>query len=224
MRIPVGTLCSDATGYVSFDLKPLIDLGLQTASGLLISAPCAGLHNYNLLETSGSSRRIEGESSSRVALPSHLQPENSPKRRPPCVVFPVHVEKPKHDHDPAIAILAAAPPTCCLSSLRMPVTTRSRRTHSYTQQKSTSAEAAVKPLFPQRYRSRSMGFTGSSFAGKEKWRRSTDGSIVKYASPAISSLQKPLHQICRSFGISPTLVRAWAFARRNKVQLTSSTG
>src|SRR5437773_4495994 len=98
VRIPVGTLRSDATGYLSFDLKPLVDLGLQTASGLLISAPCAGLQNHNLLETLAASRRIEGDSNLRVALPSHLQSEKDAKRQPLCVVFPVYVEKPKHNH------------------------------------------------------------------------------------------------------------------------------
>mgnify|MGYP001585925833 FL=1 len=48
-RFPVATLSTDATGYMSFDLKPLIDLGLTTASGLLISAPRFGLANYDLL-------------------------------------------------------------------------------------------------------------------------------------------------------------------------------
>lgn len=31
-RFPVATLCTDTTGYMSFDLKPLIDLRLASAS------------------------------------------------------------------------------------------------------------------------------------------------------------------------------------------------
>lgn len=51
IRFPVATLFSDATGYMSFDLKPIIDLGLPTASGLFISAPKFRLTNYDLLSS-----------------------------------------------------------------------------------------------------------------------------------------------------------------------------
>ena len=48
--LPIATLCTDATGYLSFDLKPVIELGLGTAaSGLLISAPKYGLTHYDLI-------------------------------------------------------------------------------------------------------------------------------------------------------------------------------
>ncbi len=52
-QLPVATLCADATGYMSFDLNPLIDLGLVTTStsGFFISAPKFGLINYDLLRS-----------------------------------------------------------------------------------------------------------------------------------------------------------------------------
>lgn len=45
-QLPVATLCTDAMGYMSFDLKPIEQL---TASGFFISAPKFGLKNYDLL-------------------------------------------------------------------------------------------------------------------------------------------------------------------------------
>lgn len=42
--IPVATLCSDPTGYLSFDLQELISAGLDMASGVLVSAPQAVIH------------------------------------------------------------------------------------------------------------------------------------------------------------------------------------
>src|SRR5215475_4979022 len=49
--LPVATLRADTTGYVSFDLKPLIDSKLITASSLYISAPQFDLRSYDLLES-----------------------------------------------------------------------------------------------------------------------------------------------------------------------------
>ena len=46
-HLPVATLCTDSTGYMSFDLK-FIDFGLA-ANGLFISAPRFGLTNYDLI-------------------------------------------------------------------------------------------------------------------------------------------------------------------------------
>ncbi|HEU5135087.1 MAG TPA: hypothetical protein VFU13_08085 [Steroidobacteraceae bacterium] len=37
-RLPVGTLCSDKTGYVSFDLGPLIKLGINNVQELVLSS------------------------------------------------------------------------------------------------------------------------------------------------------------------------------------------
>src|SRR5437870_4067474 len=48
--IPVSTLRSDTTGYLSFDLQPLIKLGLDSVSAVLVSAPQLGLKDRNLLE------------------------------------------------------------------------------------------------------------------------------------------------------------------------------
>lgn len=52
-QFPVATLCTDATGYMSFDLKPLIDFGLTNVFGLFISAPKFGLTNHDLLSLFG---------------------------------------------------------------------------------------------------------------------------------------------------------------------------
>jgi|GEM_PF-2430743 len=49
--LPVSTLSSDRTGYVSFDLQPLIKRGLDTVSAVLVSAPQVNIQNHNLLET-----------------------------------------------------------------------------------------------------------------------------------------------------------------------------
>lgn len=53
--IPLSTLSSDATGYMSFDLKPIIQLESLapgfSASNFLISAPKYGLTNYDLFAT-----------------------------------------------------------------------------------------------------------------------------------------------------------------------------
>src|SRR5262245_30931773 len=50
-QIPVSTLSSDGTGYLSFDLQPLVKRGLNAVSALLVSAPQVGLEDHNLLGT-----------------------------------------------------------------------------------------------------------------------------------------------------------------------------
>ena len=42
-------LCSDATGYLSFDLQRLIDAGVDSAGAVLVSAPQLGLRDKDLL-------------------------------------------------------------------------------------------------------------------------------------------------------------------------------
>src|SRR4051812_21575633 len=103
VRFPVGILCSDATGYMSFALKPLIDLGVD-ASGLFISAPRYGLTNYDLLRSfraatngtstykdasAGSADALANVEATRMpALPTYGDPQGLA-----FVVFPVYVEK-----------------------------------------------------------------------------------------------------------------------------------
>jgi hypothetical protein len=48
-HLPVGTLCSDGTGYVSFDLGPLISGGVDQVAALLVSAPAVGIQDRDLI-------------------------------------------------------------------------------------------------------------------------------------------------------------------------------
>ena len=102
-QLPVATLCTDATGYMSFDLKPLIDLGLATASGLSISAPKFGLTNYDLLgsliaaapdglENKDVDISNAGESASGEAVMMPVTTMMGEKKELPCVVFPIYLE------------------------------------------------------------------------------------------------------------------------------------
>jgi len=47
--VPVATLVSDATGYLSFDLRPLIARGLTAVPGLRLTAAEVGLADYDVL-------------------------------------------------------------------------------------------------------------------------------------------------------------------------------
>ena len=68
--IPVGTLRSDTTGYFAFDLRPFINLGLDSVSGLLVSAPEFGLKNLDLFKNVAS--RDENGASATL-FPSDLE-------------------------------------------------------------------------------------------------------------------------------------------------------
>lgn len=106
-QLPVATLCTDATGYMSFDLKPfidpLIDLGLATASGLFISAPTFGLTNYDLLGSlvaaphDGAEKKdanVSGSEASAIGgkMMMPVATTNGEKKEPPCIVFPIYLE------------------------------------------------------------------------------------------------------------------------------------
>ncbi len=108
VRLPIATLCSDATGYTSFDLKPLIDLGLDTASGFLISAPRFGLENYNLLASFVAPPPNGGKENDPNAGGSVPSPvggnmftqnaaPNGEKKEPPCIVFPIYLDNHSQD-------------------------------------------------------------------------------------------------------------------------------
>src|SRR5262245_30913484 len=77
IHLPVTALRSDAIGYVSFDLQPLIDAGVDTAGGLLVSAPQLRLKDKDLLgallgDGDGSSGTTgSGSSSTRAAVLLH---------------------------------------------------------------------------------------------------------------------------------------------------------
>src|SRR5437870_3278020 len=48
--LPVATLSSDATGYLSFDLQPLQRFGIDSVVGVFITAPQLGLSAHNPFE------------------------------------------------------------------------------------------------------------------------------------------------------------------------------
>lgn len=102
-KLPVATLCTDATGYMSFDLKPLIDLELVTISGLFITAPQFGLTNYDLLgslvaaphdgaekkdlDRSGFEKSYIG---GRIMMPAATT--TGEEKALACIVFPIYLE------------------------------------------------------------------------------------------------------------------------------------
>jgi len=88
--IPVSTLRSDATGYLSFDLKSLVDSGLDSVPGMYVSAPQIGLKDFDFL---GESAGPAGDISSSLSA-SALQP-----RTQLCIEFPIFVERPKLDEE-----------------------------------------------------------------------------------------------------------------------------
>ncbi|MDE2117577.1 MAG: hypothetical protein KGJ19_03165 [Betaproteobacteria bacterium] len=93
-QFPVTTLCSDAAGYVSFDLKPVIDSGIMEASALLITAPRVGLDGYDLLSAAQRS-----EDAPRITTKFGPQISGSSKFEPVCIAFPVYVSPPAIDLD-----------------------------------------------------------------------------------------------------------------------------
>ncbi len=113
LRIPVNTLCSDRTGYTSFDMKPLIDRGLDVVQAISISAVSHGVRHYDVLQhftarqlTDGEeeedSREIEphGSGTMRKHMLSHLPSAGGGRPDPLCIVFPVYVEVPAgKDHN-----------------------------------------------------------------------------------------------------------------------------
>lgn len=102
-NLSVGTLCTDATGYLSFDLKPLIDAGIAEASHILISAPKFGLKNLDLLSLpdvkseSDEGGAAEASSLSNSSMKAHFKPGAEGRRDNLCIVFPIYVKSPKED-------------------------------------------------------------------------------------------------------------------------------
>ena len=108
IRFPVGTLSTDATGYMSFDLMPLMALNLTTVSGLFISAPQYGLTNYDLLGSLVEPpRATAGNKDVDVNAPTAsptvgemmmaVATMNGEKKQPPCIVFPIYLGKQLRD-------------------------------------------------------------------------------------------------------------------------------
>lgn len=86
LRFPVATLASDATGYLSFDLAPLIKLGLDIVPGLLVSAPEVGLKDQPLLEGSASSNSGGTEQHFELVIEQSASAE---ARNSICIEFPI---------------------------------------------------------------------------------------------------------------------------------------
>lgn len=109
VHLPVATLGSDATGYMSFDLKPLLDLGLSGASGLFISAPKFGLAEYDLLAPlvptpdvtpDKEPKNKDAKPGTAKAFPQMSQPfipTAGEGRGPVCIVFPIYLDKTSQD-------------------------------------------------------------------------------------------------------------------------------
>jgi len=98
-RFPVGTLCTDSTGYVSFDARS-VGLG-QPATGYFISAPEVGLRYFDLLGSIAPDRVPspdrddvgEGDDTGpeEPLFPPEVVIRQEANGRPACIVFPVYV-------------------------------------------------------------------------------------------------------------------------------------
>jgi hypothetical protein len=99
-RLPVSMLRSDATGYLSFDLQPLIKEGIDTVPAIFISAPQIGLKDRNLLETLSSNSSGNPEISEAPLLNRALLRPNETsleRLKPLSIEFPIYVEAPPKD-------------------------------------------------------------------------------------------------------------------------------
>ncbi|MCB9453075.1 MAG: hypothetical protein H6672_16690 [Anaerolineaceae bacterium] len=104
-HVPISTLKSDSTGYFSFDLQALINMGLNTVSGLYISAPQVGLANHNLLRT-----LLASTSHEQALLARYNDAERTDTRgeQSLCIEFPIYVEDSNVCSDVANALCQTA--------------------------------------------------------------------------------------------------------------------
>lgn len=123
-KVPVGTLCSDHTGYMSFDLGPLIARGLGSVAGLWLSAPGRLEKDLDLLaslmRSDGRPEEPDGEKGERPALSfvgreTHEGPGGGAAGGPVCIVFPVYVAD-----APAAAAAAANCSPALLPAIQSP--------------------------------------------------------------------------------------------------------
>ena len=103
-QLPVGTLCSDGAGYVSYDLKQ-IRLDHLPIVGLLITAPRFGLLDYDPLVASGAISPPDRKLSTIPRDAPGLTPSASTRARIPfgelpCLVFPIYVDRPVQEQAP----------------------------------------------------------------------------------------------------------------------------
>jgi len=102
IRVPLGTLCSDATGYVSFDLKGLISRGVTTADQLILTSPQLPNGEVNLLDALFGGKSDSGDAplSLRVSAISMVglgaadtNGDGGAAAPNLCLVFPVQVPR-----------------------------------------------------------------------------------------------------------------------------------
>jgi hypothetical protein len=110
--IPVASLCSDSTGYLSFDLQELITAGLDMASGVLVSAPQAGVKDRDLLaplmRSDGDGGGGGGRAVVRQALLVRGENPNVSDGGSLAVAFPIYVEK-AHVRNGAVCLTPELP-------------------------------------------------------------------------------------------------------------------
>jgi hypothetical protein len=112
--LPVATLRSDATGYMSFDLQPLVAFGIVTADKLLISAPQVGLKGHDLLasirlQPSNDLQSVPDDKQVRYAAPSSSFAMSTKASGPTAsaagkieslsIEFPIYAEKIQPDDE-----------------------------------------------------------------------------------------------------------------------------
>ena len=94
--IPISTLSSDATGYLSFDLKPLVDLGIDDVPGVYISAPQVALDQFDLM-----GERTESAAATTTTPRSYVAGSGSANQEDKhlCIEFPIVVDRPEPDEE-----------------------------------------------------------------------------------------------------------------------------
>lgn len=94
-RIPVATLKSDSTGYLSFNLQHLVKLGFETAVSLFVSSPQVHLKDHDLVASaSKSSRASDVGKTSYLLDAAEAEPVYTVAPKPFCLEFPLHVDRP----------------------------------------------------------------------------------------------------------------------------------
>jgi hypothetical protein len=94
-RFPVGTLCSDSAGYVSFDLHALIDAGLDSVQDLVLRSsriPDGEVHLLNLIvnrDGIAANRQVASLNLVGAEAGAHLPAAHDAPGM--CFVFPVRV-------------------------------------------------------------------------------------------------------------------------------------
>jgi hypothetical protein len=101
VQLPVATLCTDAAGYMAFDLKPLMDIELGAVAGFFISATKFGLVDYDLLGSlvaaphgGAGNKNADASAATASAIAKMMPPaaSNGRRKKLPCIVFPIYLE------------------------------------------------------------------------------------------------------------------------------------